>query len=459
MTSPDTRSRCRSSAVCRPRGHHACMYVAWLGTVGVLLAAAGCSGGRPVAVPGALAGPGATSDCLAQAVCYTPLEFRVAYGVQPLVQRGIDGRGQAVVLIELPSPGSTSMREDMARYDSRFGLQTASVRVNAAPGIQSSPSLAGGEEVEDAETVHAIAPGAAIRILYIGLPRQSGPAQLAAVLAAGLRQALQLGSVISISASFGESCLTRAQDAELNAALQAAADHHVTVVAASGDYGVVGKPCGTGSFIPARQVNLPASDPLVLAVGGTRLEASRPAGTYLGETAWNNGSPAGQPPGASGGGFSRLFPRPAYQVGVRAIGAGRGVPDVSANADPRTGLALLLATGTGQDDIVAAGGTSAAAPLWAALIAIADQYAGRSLGFVNPAIYQIGTSSHYQLAFHDITRGTSTVTFSGKTFTGYTAGAGWNPVTGWGTPDAQYLIPLLAAYAVIAESLRSPAHA
>lgn len=419
---------------------------------GLLLAAAGCAGGQPVAVPGALAGPGSASDCLAKELCYTPLEFRAAYGVQPLVQRGVDGHGQTVVLIELPSPGSTSLRQDMAGYDDRFGLPPAVVRVTPSPGSESSPRLAGGEEVEDAETVHAIAPGAAIRILDIGLPRNASPALLAAALTAGLRRAALLGSVISISASFGENCFTRAHDAELNAALQAAADHHVTVVAASGDYGVVGKPCGSGSFIPARQVNLPAADPLVLAVGGTRLAASRPAGAYIGETVWNSGSPPGQPPGASGGGFSLLFPRPAYQAGVPGTGAGRGVPDVSANADPGTGLALLFATGTGPNAIVTAGGTSAAAPFWAALIAIADQYAHRSLGLINPAIYQIGEGTDYHQAFHEVTRGTNTVTFSGKTFTGYTAGAGWNPVTGWGTPDAQHLIPLLAAYAASSQS-------
>ena len=398
-------------------------------------------------VPGALGGSEAASDCLAQGTCYSPLDFRIAYGVQPLVQRHVDGRGQTVVLLELPSPAATNLQQDIASYDARFGLPPTAVRVNVGPGDQSSPSLAGGEEVEDAETVHAIAPGATIRILDIGLSRQPSTAQLAAALAAGLRRALLLGSVISISASFGENCFTGAQDAELNAALQSAADHHVTVVAASGDYGVVGKPCGTGSFIPVRQVNLPAADPLVLAVGGTRLEASRSAGTYIGETAWNNGSPTGQPPGASGGGFSRLFPRPGYQAGVRGTGAGRGVPDVSANADPGTGLALLFSTGTRHNDLVAAAGTSAAAPLWAALIAIADQYANRSLGFVNAAIYEIGTSSHYYQAFHDITHGTNTVTFSGQIFTGYATGAGWNPVTGWGTPDARYLIPLLAQYA------------
>jgi subtilase family serine protease len=454
MTSPDTQRRPRPAAagLSRQRYQPGKSAAAWLGTAGLLLAGAGCAGGRPVTVPGALARPGTASDCLAQELCYTPLQFRTAYGVQPLVQRGVNGHGQTVVLIELPAPGSTSLRQDIARYDARFGLPTAAVRVTAGRGSQSAPRLAGGEEVEDAETVHAIAPGAAIRILDISLPRQPSPAQLAAALTAGLRRALLLGSVISISASFGENCFTRAQDAELNAALQAAADHHVTVVAASGDYGVVGKPCGTGSFIPARQVNLPAADPLVLAVGGTRLQASRPAGAYAGETAWNNRSPPGQPPGATGGGFSRVFPRPAYQTGVPGIGAGRGVPDVSANADPGTGLALLFATATGANDIVTAGGTSAAAPLWAALIAIGDQYARRSLGSINPAIYQIGESSGYHQAFHEVTRGTNTVTFSGKTFTGYTAGAGWNPVTGWGTPDAQYLIPLLATFAASSQS-------
>lgn len=462
MTSAETRPepRRRPAEAGRGRRHYARKYAGvWLGTASVLLAAVGCSGGRPVTVSGALAGPGQVGNCLIQRSCFTPLEFRTAYGVQSLVQRGVDGSGQTVVLMELPSPSATSLRQDIASYDARFGLPPAAVRVNASPGSETSPWLAGGEEVEDAETVHAIAPGAAIRIFDVSLPRQPTPGQLAAALAAGLRRSVPLGSVISISASFGENCFSRAQVTELNTALQLAADRDVTVVAASGDYGVVGKPCGTGSFIPARQVNLPAADPLVLAVGGTRLEASRPAGAYVGETAWNNGSPPGQPPGASGGGFSRLFARPAYQADVLGAGTGRGVPDVSGNADLAAGLALLFSSGTGQDAIVAAGGTSAAAPFWAGLIAIADQYADRRLGLVNPAIYQIGNSSHYQQAFHDITRGTNTVTFSGRRFTGYSSGVGWDPVTGWGTPDAQYLIPLLAAYAARSRSpLRRTTH-
>jgi len=91
--------------------------------------------------------------------------------------------------------------------------------------------------------------------------------------------------------------------------------------------------------------------------------------------------------------------------------------------------------------LAGASGTSAAAPLWAAVIALADQYAGRDLGFVNPALYRIGLSAYYHQAFHDVTMGTNTVEFPTQTITGYHAAPGWDPVTGWGSPNAQVLIP------------------
>jgi subtilase family serine protease len=221
------------------------------------------------------------------------------------------------------------------------------------------------------------------------------------------------------------------------------------VVGSSGDFGAAGKRCpGAGAaFTPVKEVSLFASDPLVLAVGGTSLDANRATGAYISETAWN--TPPG-PPGthsdASGGGFSHLFPRPAYQDGVPGIGAARGVPDVAADAAAQTGMTLAVSGGTGKYGFYPASGTSAAAPLWAALIALADQYAGRPLGFVNPAIYRIGRSASYHQAFHDITTGNNTVTFSPETITGYQASPGWDPVTGWGSPNAQVLIPLLARY-------------
>ena len=122
------------------------------------------------------------------------------------------------------------------------------------------------------------------------------------------------------------------------------------------------------------------------------------------------------------------------------------MPDVAADADPRTGMALAFTAG-GQNYLVAGGGNSVATPLWAAVLALADQYAGRDLGFVNPALYQIGRSASYHQAFHDVTTGTNTVTFPARTITGYRAAPGWDPVTGWGSPNAQELVPLLAHYA------------
>jgi subtilase family serine protease len=203
-----------------------------------------------------------------------------------------------------------------------------------------------------------------------------------------------------------------------------------------------------GSFPLVKEVNLPSSDPLVLAAGGTSLTASHVTGGYVSETAWGLpfGNP-GTPFQTTGGGFRRLFSRPAYQDGVPGIGATRGVPDVAADASGHTGVALAISDGGGRYTIRNSGGTSASAPIWAALIALADQYAGRQLGFVNPALYRIGASADYRRAFHDITAGNNTATWPPVTITGYRAAPGRDPVTGLGSPDAQVLVPLLARYA------------
>ena len=115
-------------------------------------------------------------------------------------------------------------------------------------------------------------------------------------------------------------------------------------------------------------------------------------------------------------------------------------------AQPYIAVALVLSD-DGRTMVRNSGGTSASAPIWAALIALADQYAGRPLGFVNPALYRIARSAAYHRAFHDITAGNNTAIWPPTTITGYRAGPGWDPVTGLGSPDAQALIPLLARYA------------
>jgi subtilase family serine protease len=123
----------------------------------------------------------------------------------------------------------------------------------------------------------------------------------------------------------------------------------------------------------------------------------------------------------------------------------RGVPDVAGDAYDGSGVSIV-STSAGQRGIASASGTDAAASLWAGLMALADQYARHDLGFVNPAIYRIARSSGYHKAFHDITTGSNiqTMPYPGGT-AGYRAGPGWDPVTGWGSPDAQVLVPLLAA--------------
>jgi subtilase family serine protease len=276
---------------------------------------------------------------------------------------------------------------------------------------------------------------------------EADPQSLIYTLSTAFRLGLSHSAVISISGSFGEHCFTSSEVDQLHSTLLAAQTDRVTLISSSGDFGAVSKPCpGSTAFSPIKEVGMPDSDPLVLGVGGTNLTVDRTSGAYVEETAWNTppNPPLLRHSEASGGGFSHLFPRPSYQDGVEGIRATRGVPDVAADASPYTGMALVVSDGGEKYYITPASGTSAGAPLWAGLIALADQDAGRDLGFVNASIYAIGRSASYDKAFHDMTKGNNTVTFPPKTIVGYQASRGWDPVTGWGTPNAQALIPLLA---------------
>jgi subtilase family serine protease len=394
---------------------------------------------------------------------YSPAQIRTAYGIQPLLGAGIDGRGRTVVLYEIPVPASqtayaSNIYQDLAAYDQHFGLPPASLQVLPFGSARSTnPELATLEEVLDTEIVHAVAPQARIQVLLA-----SGSDALRA-----LDYALthQLGDVISFSIGLGEHCFSSAQAGAVHALTTLAAAEGVTLVASSGDDGAVSTPCQPTTMASAvTGVNLLASDPLVTAVGGTRLLLDS-SGRYRSETAWNSpprvtssrkrSTPFGPDPfgpdpfgstqhsSASGGGFSQLFRRPAYQAGVPGITGARGVPDVASDADPTTPIAIV-AVARGRLVLGGVGGTSAGAPLWAGLAALADQYAGRRLGVLNPALYRIGESPQYSTAFHDVTSGTNTVTFPPRVVTGYSAGPGWDSVTGWGSPDAAVLIPLLA---------------
>jgi len=198
--------------------------------------------------------PGAVSaDCLAfRPPCDTPRQLRAAYGIQPLLDRGITGRGQTVVLPEFPPsaagspskfPGSqvpvvTDIRQDLARFDAVFGLPAARLQVVNTLAHAASPWLAAPEEVGDTEIVHALAPGAAIREVLIPSPyvarlgRVSLGRASAAVVAA-LRLGLAQGGVISFSGGTGEQCFTPAEVAQVNSVLHAAQRDQQAVVTAT----------------------------------------------------------------------------------------------------------------------------------------------------------------------------------------------------------------------------------
>ncbi len=433
---------------------------------------AGCTGTSGTTARGAATASGeatpagVVSDCLLPpASCYSPHVFQVAYGIQPLLNRGIDGRGQTVTVLAAPAvnvpssaasppsgtvsqspgalPASTDISQDLAAFDSMFRLPTARIQVVTTLAGWAAPYQAAGDDVGDLEVLHMIAPAATLRVVLMPANALDSAANATADMIAGLRLAVSGTDVATIDWSLGEHFFTKAQAAQVNSILAEAEAHHVTVVASSGDNGAFSDAWFGGT--PVQEVSLPASDPLVLAVGGTTLTVDPVTGAYVSETVWNGQSGFTLTNGVSGGGFSHLYARPAYQDGVPGIGAMRGVPDVAADADQQGGSPTVF-TGSGKTAIMPNSGTGADAPLWAGLVALADQYAHHDVGFVNPAIYRIARSSSYHQAFHDITTGSNiqTIPYPGSTG-GWQAVPGWDAATGWGSPDAQVLVPLLAA--------------
>jgi subtilase family serine protease len=412
------------------------------------LAAVSSSGVAMGTVAGMSAPSGAASGCLLPpASCYSPQQFRVAYGIQPLLNRGIDGRGETVTVVSpVPPPGllATDIRQDLATFDSAFGLPALRIQVVTTLAGASSPWQTGSEEIEDFEILHTIAPAATLRVVLLPSDVLQSAATATTDMLAALPLAVSRTDVASISWSLGEHYFTAAQVTQMHSILAGAAAHHVTVIASSGDHGASSDPdWGTLD----KEVSLPASDPLVLAAGGTVLSANSSTGAYIGETAWNE-PPTGSDTvsGGSGGGFSHLYARPGYQDGVPGTSTTRGVPDVAGDADQHGGMALAAADGSGNYIIHPARGTSASASLWGGLMALADQYARHDLGFVNPVVYSIARSPSYRQAFHDVTTGDNTVTDGSVSITGYQAAPGWDPVTGWGSPDAHVLVPLLGRF-------------
>lgn len=349
-------------------------------------------------------------------VSYAPPQVAAAYGFPAQW----DGTGQTVAMIEL---GGGFRQADLDTYFADLGLPTPQVEAvpvdgggNAPTGDPSGPD---GEVMLDIEVSGSVANKARLAV-YFAPNTDRG---FVDAVSAAVHDTVRAPSVVSISWGGPEETYTAPARAAFEAVLTDAALAGVSICVASGDSGSTD---GVGDGL--EHVDYPASSPQVLACGGTRLVAT---GTQISsETVWND-QPAG---GATGGGVSAVFPVPSWQAGVGVppsanpgAGTGRGVPDVAANADPDTGYRVRI---DGTDTVV--GGTSAAAPMWAALLALGHQAAGRPLGFVNPDLYRsYGTLPKLAAAFHDITQGDNGA---------YRAAPGWDPCSGMGSPKGSPLV-------------------
>jgi subtilase family serine protease len=417
----------------------------------------------------ALAGPPTTADCekAYKVACYQPSQIREAYDLAPLYRAGVTGRGATIVIVD--SFGSPTIRTDLAAFDKAFGLPAPpSFRIihpaGAIPRYDPGNSdMVGwaGETTLDVEWAHVIAPGANILLVETPVSETEGVHGFPQIVTAE-RYVLDhhLGDVISQSFSATEETFPgkAALDAVRGAYTLAARDG-VTVLAASGDSGAADVKLDERTYYLFPVTSWPDSDPLVTGVGGTQLHFTA-AGAPAAPTAWNDtydkaanefadGNP-GPNPLAGGGGESVFFGRPRYQDGLAAIrGNHRGVPDIAMSAACDGSVDTYGSFGGAPPGWSPSCGTSEATPLFAGIVALADQLAGHPLGLINPMLYEM--SARHDRGIVDVTSGNNTVSFSqgGREHTvhGFAARPGYDLASGVGTVDARYFVPELARMA------------
>jgi len=409
--------------------------------------------GVPMIVQSGTLTPPADEQCLAATKpilgiavhCYSPQQIRNAYDVTPLLNAGFTGRGQTIVIVN--SFGSPTIERDLVAFDAAFHLPDppsfkvvaplGTVAFDPASSDQVNWAL---ETTLDVEWAHAIAPEANIVLLTSPVSETEGVPGMPEFLSIE-QYALdhRLGQIITQSWGTAENDLFDPAGQQIftdfERMYRRARSEHVTVLAASGDSGAT-SPDLEFNLFPFRSVLYPASSPFVTAVGGTSLEADA-NGNYQSEVVWNDFT------GSTGGGVSRQFREPSYQNVLpretqTLLGGRRGMPDIAFNGDPLTGLTLFESFfgPPGGGFVIGIGGTSAGSPQWAGLVAIANQRAGRPLGFLNRKLYRLASQGRLATALHDITIGDNS--FFGVA--GFSAARGWDATTGWGTPSATELV-------------------
>ncbi len=350
---------------------------------------------------------------------FTPPQVARLYGFP----HHLDGSGETLALLEV---SGGYRRDDLDAYFAQLRLPTPRIVEVSVDGAANTP--AGDPDSDDSEVLldmevaGGAAPGARLAVYWAPNTERGFIDALTAV----VHDTTLAPSVLSISWGSAEGTWTRQAIHALDGLCHAAAAVGVTVLAASGDNG-----SHDGVHDGRAHVDFPASSPYVLACGGTTLHLHRD-GALAAEAAWNDGPHHG----ATGGGISEVFAAvPPWQRAADPPpcanpphGSGRGVPDVSAAADPDTGYCVRV---DGVDTVL--GGTSAVAPLWAALIARANQRHGRPLGWVTPLLYSPEVAA---TALRDVSTGSNGA---------YQARQGWDACTGLGTPRGDRIVDALVA--------------
>lgn len=403
-----------------------------------------------------------SADCAAATgglvqACYGPTDLHNQYDYNPLYTRRIEGQGQTIVIFD--SYGSPTIAQDLATFDSAFGLpDPPSFTIyqpegNVVLNYTHVPSPVdfhnknvsteigwAYETTLDVEWAHAMAPLANIALVTVPVAETEGVQGLQNLVNAQ-QWVLQhhIGTIWSNSYSATEQSFNGTSSLlNLNKWYTQAAAAGVSNFFATGDSGVANVD-KQGRLYPFPTVTFPTSSPAVVAVGGTEIPAPPPTiASYQPEAAWNDCC------GSDGGGYSSIFAEPGYQAsaGIADPSGMRGLPDVSYNAAVVSAVLIYESfdpvAGPGWS---IAAGTSAATPQWAAIDALANQADG-ALGFLTPRLYQVYSNpAAYASAFHDITAGNN----SWAGITGYSASPGWDAATGLGTPDVAQLVTALAA--------------
>jgi subtilase family serine protease len=404
--------------------------------------------------------------------CYQPAQFQQAYDLKPLYDRGLDGKGQTIVIVD--SFGSPTIADDLQHFDQTFGLpDPPRLKViepaGPVPNFPDDPfgsadrSLWAVETTIDVEYAHVFAPGANILLVATPTSEVEGVQGFPEIVKAeNYVIDHHLGSVISQSFGATEETFPNAQAIlGLRSAYFNARRSHVTVLSSSGDQGSTDLLSDTSCCYPFRVNSWPSSDPLVTSIGGTQLHLDNNGNRIAPDQVWNDGH------GAGGGGRSKVFARPTFQDSVdKVVAESRGTPDISLSAavdgaavfyysfcdytraDPATGKPPLCGP---QWHLV--GGTSEASPEVAGIVAIADQAAHHALGWINPRLYRLQGGTN-DTGIVDITIGNNAWMFCSAncgqanevdtTVPGFDAVKGYDMASGLGTVDGARFVRALA---------------